>query len=176
LCGRDAALRSTTTLGDTSCTKMLLSSSRTRSIKTTTPIFVYAVATGVVVWDRRHELLGAPGMAIWLLLVTYACAAWVLWRPWRLKVADHVEEKGDVLLIRRRRVEMSIPYSDVEAHEFLRIGNSSGVKLTFRTPTALGREIGFYLDESLDSKAVPIDDPGEHLERQLERYRHGRTA
>lgn len=170
------AARSAKTLGGTTRTAMLLSSPRTRSIKTVTPMIVYALVTGIVIWVQRHELLTAPGITISLLFLAYACAAWVLWRPWRLKVADHVEERGDALIIRRRSVEVSVPYSGILAHEYLRIGNSSGVKLVFGTPNAHGAEIGFYLDDSLDSTAIPSNDPCEHLERQLERYRHGSTA
>ncbi len=66
-----------------------------------------------------------------------------MWKPWWLKVADHVEEKGDTLLIRRGGVEVSVPYAGVLTHKFIRIGSSSGVQLTFLTPkTHLVRRLG----------------------------------
>ena len=81
-----------------------------------------------------------------------------------------------MLWIRRGQIEVLLAYSDVLKHEYLRIGNGSGVKLTFNEPNELGSEIGFYLNEVKDPRIVPIEDPIEHMERQLEKHRHGRAG
>jgi hypothetical protein len=87
-----------------------------------------------------------------------------------------VEEHGDGLLIRRGSLEVRVPYSEILAHEFLKIGSQPGVKLTFKSANVLGTGIGFYLDTQVDPSTVPHNDPIEHMERQMEKYRHGRAV
>jgi len=141
-----------------------------------TPLAVFAATTGAVIWVQRHELLTAPGKSVGLLLAIYAFAAWFVWKPWHLKIADLVEETGDTLLIRRRGVEVTVRYADIQSHEFLLLNHTPAVKLTFVTPNALGTAVAFYLDGVANAAGAPDSDSGEYLERQLERYRHGRAT
>ena len=152
---------------------MLLSSPQTRTHKATTPAIVFGVSVLAVLATQREKILSEPLTTLFLLGAVSCCAAWVLWRPWRLPVADQVEERAEMLWIRRGSVEVVLPYSSVLRHEYLRIGSGSGVKLTFKEPNKLGSEIGFYLDEGERPQAVSNDDPIEHMERQFEKHRHG---
>ncbi len=144
---------------------MLLSSPHSRSFRTTVPAAVFSVATAAVVWVQRNELTTEPGSTLFLLVLIYICVAFVLWRPFRLVVADTVEEQGDLLAIRRGKVSVQVPYSDVQGVEVLRIGTGFGAKLVFSTANVLGAEVGFFLNDP--PAGSDRTDPVEHLQRRL---------
>src|SRR4051812_18554470 len=100
---------------------MLLSSPHSRSFRTTAPAAVFTVATVAVVWVQRNALSTEPVSTLFILVLIYICAAFVLWRPFRLMVADTVEEQGDSLAIRRGSVSVQVSYADVQSVEVLRI-------------------------------------------------------
>lgn len=85
--------------------------------------------------------------SLFVLIMIYACVAWTLWRPFLLKVADFVEDRGGQILIRRGTKEVELNYSDIRDHKYLQIGTIQGVKLTFKKPNQLGTHIGFYLPD-----------------------------
>jgi hypothetical protein len=144
---------------------MLLSSPHSRSFRTKVPAAVFVVATAVVAWVQKGEIVMSPLSTVFLLAFVYACAAWVLFRPFRLRVADSVEEQGDMLSIRRDGVIAFVPYQGVQDIEVLRIGTSFGAKLTFSNPSELGSEIGFFLnDPAAGSLGI---DPVEHIKSRL---------
>jgi hypothetical protein len=129
------------------------------------PAAVFGVATVAVVWVQRNELTTEPVTTLFLLVLIYSCAAFVLWRPFRLLVVDAVEEQGDSLAIRRGRVSVQVPYSDVRCVEVLRIGTSFGAKLVFSTANVLGSEVGFFLNDPPAGLDGP--DPVKHVENRL---------
>ena len=144
---------------------MILSSPRTRTLKTILPASVFTVVTIVMIFDQRNEIVSNPTESIFLLILAYACAAWTLWRPFPLRVADFVEDKGGRVYVRRGTKEAEINYSDIRDHEYLRIGMSQGVKLTFKEPNLLGSSIGFYLPEPVLNPGR--EDPIDYMERQI---------
>jgi len=144
---------------------MLLSSPHSRSLRLKVPAAVFGLVTAVVFWVRRDALTTEPLSTLLLLVLMYVCAAFALWRPFRLRVVDTVEEQGASLSIRRGRVSVQVPYSDVRSVEVVRIGTAFGAKLVFSNANLLGSEIGFFLnDPPAGSDGV---DPVEHLQSRL---------
>ena len=129
------------------------------------PAVVLGVATAAVIWVRRNELTTEWVSTLVLLVAIYACAAWVLWRPFRLPVADTVEELGDTLSIRRGDVVAQVPYSNVQGLEVLRIGTTFGAKLVFFEANCLGSEIGFFLNDPPEGSGGT--DPVAHLQGRM---------
>jgi hypothetical protein len=123
------------------------------------------MATAVVVWVQRDTLTTEPLSALFPLVLVYACAAFVLWRPFRLQVADTVEEQGDSLTISRGNVTVQVPYSDLLSVEVLWLGTAFGAKLAFSTANLLGAEVGFFLnDPPSGSDGI---DPVEHIQSRM---------
>jgi ABC-type nickel/cobalt efflux system permease component RcnA len=145
---------------------MLLSSPKTHVHKVVTPIFVLGALLLAVAWTQRRIISVEPFTTLMVIMIAMGCGAWVVWRPFRLRIADVVEEIDGVLHIRRGRVEEMVPYSQIAKIEVVRIGSYMGAKLTFRTPTSLGTQIGLYLNDP-DPTAVMGIDPVEHVERQI---------
>jgi hypothetical protein len=133
------------------------------------PAAVFTVATVAVVWVQRNALSTEPVSTLFFLVLIYICAAFVVWRPFRLMVADTVEEQGDSLAIRRGSVSVQVSYADVQSVEVLRIGTAFGAKLVFLTPNVLGSEVGFFLNDPPAGSDGP--DPVEHLQRRLRSVR-----
>jgi hypothetical protein len=145
---------------------MLFSSPHSRFLRTRMPAVVLGVATAAVVWVQRNELPPVSLSTLLLLVVIYACAAWVLWRPFRLPVADAVEEQGDTLSIRRGNVGVQVPYSDVQGIEVLKIGITIGAKLVFSKANSLGSEIGFFINDPPEGSGGA--DPVAHLQGRID--------
>jgi hypothetical protein len=126
---------------------------------------VFGLTTVIVAWVQRDGFTSEPLGTVFLFAVVYSCMAWVLWRPFRLRVADIVEEKGDGLSICRGNVSVHVPYSDVQSLEVLKIGTAFGAKLAFSKGNSLGSEIGFFLNDPPDgSHGV---DPVEYLQSKI---------
>ena len=129
------------------------------------PAAVFAIATAVAIWVQGDALTAQPLGTLFLLVVIYLCAAFVLWRPFKLRVADSVEEQGSALSIRRGNLTLQVPYSDVLGVEVLRIGTAFGAKLVFSKANSLGSEIGFFLNDPPEgSQGI---DPVEYLQRRI---------
>jgi hypothetical protein len=154
---------------------ILLSSPKTHIHKVVTPIFVYGASLVVVVWMQRDSIATQPIAALFLLLLAWGCGAWVVWRPFRLSIADVVEEVDGALSIRKGQAVETIPYSDLESIEVARIGSVEGAKLIFRKPNRFGREVGFHLNDPDPTDVVALD-PVEHIERQIRASHEPRAA
>jgi hypothetical protein len=155
---------------------MLISSPHTKKFKTLFPPMIFGIGTAVLVWNEWGTLFTNIWTNLFVLLVVYACGAWALWRPFRLMVADVVEDRAGQLYIRRGEREASLPYSSIQSLDYLKVGSIPGVKLTFKEPNAFGTAIGFYLNQNMDKSAVPQNDPIEYLQRQFEKSRSDRAA
>lgn len=147
-------------------TPLLLSSPETRSYRVSTPITLFAASVIVVLWMQRETLSSEPFMTAFLLLMTWGCAAWVVWWPFDVKVADVVEEVDGALRIRRGRVIQTVPYSEIDRIEVLKLGSVWGGKLCFKKPTQFGSGIGFYLNDPHRTDMIRLD-PVEHIEGQI---------
>jgi hypothetical protein len=156
-------------------TSILLSSPKTRVHKVVTPVVVFGGSLVAFAWTQGDNIATEPFTTIFLLLTMWGCAAWVVWRPFRLRVADVVEEIDGALTIRRGQFVETVPYSDVEAIQVVRIGNVLGAKLILRKENRLGSEIGFHLNDP-EPAAVAALDPVGHIERQIRASRERRAA
>ena len=96
---------------------MLLSSPRTRTLKVIHPVAVFGMCLLIFFAQRREKISTEPVTSFSLFVLVLVCVAWVVWRPWNLHIADHVEEQSTMLLIRRGGIEVLVPYSAVQSHE-----------------------------------------------------------